>query len=317
MFRSKQILSFVFGALSVVLLSVLMSCTSPEPPEVLSIEPSFGPRETLITVQGMNFDDLIAINFNNGIPADFNPSFGTGEALLFRVPNSAEIGEHLISIETEHGATTMPFRVTFQEPTISSFGPKSANVGDHVVINGENFFEPVEVLFFDSISANILYLDQDSLVVEVPENVQKGRLRVKANGGTASTAEVFFTTKDILVNDFDGNGVRAETSKWLFYGNIDQVMTDPIQNTNPDGVDGNYLKISGKDPGSIWVGGTESHSNDISEFISFGITSDINNTFLEMDVNSDGADFTHLIIVLAERDGSPKGLVFHSIDLRI
>lgn len=293
--------------LFVCICMINFGCGSSEgPPKVDMYEPDFGPPETLIVVEGSGYDDLLAINFNDDVPADFNPSFGTGNALLFRVPPNAPLGDNDIRIVTSEGETTFPFRVTLEAPKVSFFSPKSANEGETVYILGENFFEPLEVLFFDSIAGNIIYHQPDSLVVEVPAGVQRGRLKVKANGGSATTAENFFSTTDILINDFDGNGVRAETEKWLFYGSIDQNANDAIQSSNPDPIDNNFLKVSGTDPGSVWIGGVESHSNDPMVFENFGLTSDLNNTFVSMDINNNGQEKTTLIIVLAERGGSPN-----------
>ncbi len=284
---------------------LVSSCEDVPPPAVSSHSPSFGPEGTLITVEGMDFEDLIAINFNNGLAADFNPSFGTTSALLFRVPADAPIEEHTVEIISETGSTSFPFRVTHLPPEILDFNPKNANEGSRVTIIGENFFEPVEVLFFDSIAGNIIHLAEDSLVVEVPAGVERGRIKVKANGGSALTAELFFSTVDILVNDFDGNGLRSDVSKWLFYG-VEENAGNAVQSENPSPIDGNYLKLSGTDPGSIWIGGAENHSWDVADFQNFGIQSDINNTLISFDLNNRGRDHTHLIIVLVERDGSPN-----------
>ncbi len=290
----------------VLVLYLFHACQKGDAPVVLSFEPDFGPAETLITVKGEHFDDLLALNFDEDIAADFNPSFGTETALLFRVPLNAPLGENMIKIVTMDGEATFPFRVTLKPPEVANFNPKSANTGDIISIVGKNFFEPLEVLFFDSIPGNIVFSAEDSIAVEVPEGVEKGQIKVKANGGSSTTAEVFFTTKDILINDFDGNGTRYETEKWLFYGNIDQKANTAVHNSNPAPIDGNFLKITGVDPGSIWIGGTENHSNDVDNFENFGIESDINNTFLEFDINNNGAKDTHIIIVLGERNGSPN-----------
>ena len=293
--------------MAVIFLSLcIASCEEIGPPTVDTFGPDFGPSETLITVEGNNFTDLLAINFNDGVAADFNPSFGTSSALLFRVPENAPLGENQITITTETGETSFPFRVTLDAPQVADFNPKSANEGEMVYIIGENFFEPLTVLFADSIAGNIIYSDPDSLVVEVPAGVERGRLKVKANGGSSLTGEFFFSTTDILVNDFDGNGTRAETEKWLFYGNINENANNAVVNSNPDPLDGNFLKVSGTDPGSIWIGGTESHSNDPQVFEVFDIKSDINNTFVDLDIHNNGFDKTHVIIVLAERNGSPN-----------
>lgn len=276
----------------------LLSCGSSEPPSIVLFEPDFGPPETLITVRGANFENLVAINFNEDVPADFNPSFGKDSALLFRVPMEAPLGDNDILIKTENGEITFPFRVTLEAPQVKDFFPKSANAGETIYIIGENFFEPLEILFFDSIPGTLKYMSPDSIVVEVPPNVQRGRIIVKANGGSSSTKENFFSVTQVGINDFDGNGLRAETDKWLFYGNIEQTATNAVMTGGPSG---NYLKISGTDPGSIWVGGTESNQDGIENF---GVVSDLNNTFLEMDISNNGKDKTHLIFIVKEKNGS-------------
>ncbi len=290
--------------LSIIGLIYMSSCSTGDEPVVSTYSPDFGPSETLITIEGSGLDNLISINFNEGVAADFNPSFGKSDAILLRVPPDAPLGDNLISIVTEYGETSIPFRVTLQSPSVFDFSPKFANQGAIVSITGKNFFEPLEVLFFDSIPGNIIYHQPDSIAVEVPANVQKGRITVKANGGSSITPELFFSTDEILVNDFDGNGVRAETNKWLFYGAIDQNAMTALDNAVPAPLDGQFLKISGFDNGAIWVGGTESHSDDPMVFDVFDIQSDINDTFIEFDVHNNGKDDTHLIVVLAERGGS-------------
>jgi hypothetical protein len=291
---------FLFA--TVALLGI--GCNQEDAPVVDVFEPAFGPAETLITVQGDNFVDLMAIQFDEGVDADFNPSFGKEDALLFRVPEGAVVGDNMITITSEHGETSFPFRVTLDAPSVFDFNPKSANEGGLVSITGKNFFEPLEVLFFDSIPGEIVYRQEDSLVVEVPAGVERGRIVVRANGGRSITPELFFSTEELLVNDFDGNGVRSETDKWLFYGGIEQNATNAVTATAPEAIDGNFLKLSGFDTGGIWVGGTESHSFDIQEFDVFDISTDVNGTFVELDVNNGGQGDTHLIIVLAERNGS-------------
>lgn len=285
---------------TLLLASILLvvSCGKSDAPTVAVAVPEFGPPETLITVTGAHFDDLLAINFNDDVPADFNPSFGKDSALLFRVPVEAPLGDNDIVIRTEHGETTVPFRVTLEAPAISDFFPKSANQGESIYIVGENFFEPLEILFFDSIQGTVLFQSPDSLVIEVPEGVERGRIKVKANGGEALTKENFFSVTEIVVNDFDGAGLRADTDQWLFYGNIDQDATSAVTTGGPTG---SHLQLSGTDPGSIWVGGTESYQSGVENF---GIASDLNNTSIRMDISNGGRDHTHLIIIVKEAEGS-------------
>jgi len=75
----------------------------------------------------------------------------------------------------------------------------------------------------------------------------------------------------------------------------------------PEPIDGNYLKLSGQDDLNIsWIGGVENHTWDTDQFETFGITTDANNTLLEMDINNNGRKNTNMILILLEKDGSPN-----------
>jgi len=171
--------------------------------------------------------------------------------LLLRIPEEVALGDHVVTIETEGGTATTNFKVTLEAPEIYRFEPESADVGQEITIYGENFFEPLEVYFFDSIQANIINLTPDSIRVVVPEGVEKGALTVVANGGLTRSPVQFFSTNTILINDFDGNGLRGETNKWIFVGSVDQNANNATQNTNPAPKDGDFLKLTGADDFNI------------------------------------------------------------------
>ena len=294
-------LSYLYITLFGILL--LQSCQKPSP-VIDSYSPNFGPPETLITVKGENFIDITQLNFNDGVPADFNPSYGAEHAILFRVPEDAPLGDNTIVLETAGGTLEFPFRVTLEAPKLLDFYPDAAPIGSTITFVGENFFEPLEILFFDSIPGEIIVLTDDSLVVRVPEGAEKGFLKIKANGGEVLTNKAFLPTIDHLVSDFDGNGIHADASQWLFYGNINETGMNAVQVDDPLAFNGNFLRMSGKDGDAIWLGGFEHLSNNISEFNVYDISSDLNNSFLEFDYNNNGTEDTEISIILKQRDGS-------------
>ncbi len=286
------------------LLFLLATCSKAPAPELISLSPSFGPVGTLVTFEGSHLSEILEIKFSDQV-INFNSAYNSDNALLLRIPENVPLGEHVVTIETASGTVMDNFKVTLDPPEIFNYTPESADVGNQVVIYGENFFEPLEVYFFDSIQASILSFHEDSIVVEVPAGVSKGVLTVVANGGNAQSPIPFFSTNTILINDFDGNGLRSETNKWIFSGSIDQNANNAVQSNQPDALDENYLRLTGSDLFNIgWIGGAENHSWDVDNFNNFGITRIGNNTLVEMDIHSNGSAFTHIIIVLLERDGS-------------
>lgn len=280
------------------------SCEKVPAPSLISIDPIFGPPETLVTFEGENMGGIISLKFSDQV-VNFNTAYNSENALLFRIPSNIPLGDHVVTIETEGGELMTNFRVTKEPPEIFSISPESASIGEEITIYGEHFFDPVDLWFFDSIKAEITMLTEDSMKVIVPQGAAKGFLSMWANGGHTYSPVRFFSTNRILVNDFDGNGLRSETENWKFDGFVDQNSSSLVHNSNPDPYDGNFIKLTGYDDLGIgWIGGVGNNSQDIAAFNNFPITADVNNTLLEMEINSNGSEVTHIILVLLERDGS-------------
>lgn len=297
--------------LSLFLLVALFGCTpDPGTPMIVSVEPDFGPAETLVTFEGSNLENIREITFSDQV-VNFNTAYNSDVALFFRVPTNIPLGEHVVEITTEGGTAVTNFRVTLEAPEISEISPEFGSPGEVVTILGKNFFEPLEVYFFDSIQAEIITQTPDSLEVLVPTGIEKGRVTVSANGGVALSPVNFFSINPILVNDFDGNGVRSETNKWGFVGQVNENAGNAVQSSDPDPIDGNFLKLTGEDELDItWIGGAQSHFGfPGDDFVTFGITTNINNTLLEMDVHGNGADNTYLSLILLEHEGLTSDFV--------
>lgn len=298
----------VYLGLWTIISTLLMSCQpTPLGPVIDSIEPVFGPEETLVTIEGANLAGVQSITFS-GVPINFNNAYNADHALLFRIPSTVPLGDHEVIVTTEGGPVSTNFRVTNEPPEIFALAPESGGPGDIITIHGENFFEPVEVYFFDSIQAEVVLLAEDSLQVIVPEGIQQGFVQVVANGGQTFSPKRFVTIRTVLVNDFDGNGLRPETNKWIFQGNVNQNGLNAVQNSNPEPIQGNFLKLSGTDDLDIkWVGGAQNNFGfPGDDFETFGLTTSANNILLELDVNNNGRDNTHIILILNEKDGSPN-----------
>lgn len=284
---------------------LFFSCKDAPAPVIESVDPAFGPAETLVVFKGSNLNDLETLSFS-GQEVNFNNAYNSDNALLFRVPTNIPLGDHEVVFTTSGGSSSTNFRVTLEAPEVFNVSPEFASSGDIVTITGKNFFDPVTVYFHDSIMADIIYLAPDSMEVVVPQGIEKGRIVVWANGGRALSPTNFFSVNSILVSDFDGNGLRSETTDWKLDNLIDQAnMTEAVQNSSPDPISGNFLKLSGKDDLDIsWVGGAENVSENVMDFNNFGITATAANTLLEMDINNNGKKKTKLILILLERDGS-------------
>ncbi|MEM1215317.1 MAG: hypothetical protein AAGJ82_06515, partial [Bacteroidota bacterium] len=76
--------------------------------------------------------------------------------------------------------------------------------------------------------------------------------------------------------------------------------------------DNNFLKLSGSDNLNIsWIGGAQNNFGfPGDDFETFGITSPPNLTLLELDINNNGRDNTHVIFILLENGGSPNDFAY-------
>lgn len=301
--------SFLLLLMMGLTVSFFSGCDEVDPPELISLDPEMGPRETLVVMKGNNLAEIREMTFN-GEPIPFNTAYNSDVALLFRIPKDIPLGEKLVRVMTDGGSFETTYTVTEDPPIVPRFFPRTANPGDLVTLIGENFFEPpLEVTFktgefvnnrwTDSLQAEIVFAAEDSLIVVVPEGAKTGFIRVVANGGTAQTGRTFQLFQRLLLTDFDGNG-EIPNDAWTLTGFTDQANGAPLfRSTLPAGIDGQFMQIKGTDAlGTVWIGGPETPGGATVD--SFGITTPPANTFLEFDVNSNGRTNTYLEVILGE-----------------
>lgn len=310
-FKYSFPLLLLFG----LILCFSSGCDEVDPPELLSLEPEMGPRETLVVMKGNNLAEIRELLFN-GEPIAFNTAYNSDVALLFRIPKDISLGEKLVTVRTDGGSFETTFTVSEDPPVVPRFFPRSANEGDLVTLIGENFFEPplevtfktgefIDDMWTDSLQAEIVFAAEDSLIVRVPEGAKTGFIRVVANGGTAQTGRTFQIFEPIAITDFDGEDDLIANDEWNLFGNNDQRSGAPfIRSTLPAPVDGNFMQLSGTAASATaFLGGARSPGG--SAIDSFGITTiDPGNVFLELDVNSNGRTQTTLVLTLAQQNGS-------------
>ena len=287
---------------------LLVGCDpDPDAPIIDSISPGFAPAETLVIIEGQHLAEIEQLRLDDQI-INFNTAYNADNALLFRVPTNVDPREYTLSLTTAGGTASVPFRVALDAPQIFSLSRTRGPIGSEVTLRGENFFEPLEVFFpmgmEDSVQAEILTFSEDSLVVNVPEGASAGNIVLLANGGRTISPSRFLVTSEVLIADFDGNGLRSDVSLWRFTSGLDQTAEDAVRSDDPSPVDGNFLKLSGIDTrGSGLIGSATTPTND-EGFTGFNLTTPTSSTLLEFDVNTNGHPATRIIIVVREIDGS-------------
>ena len=149
--------------------------------------------------------------------------------------------------------TFLVFFSTFfwaQAPTITSFSPTSAEVGDTVTITGTGFdATPANnVVYFGGVKAIVNSANSTEIVVEVPSGAKDEPITITSNGKTVESSLSFITSNSVLsalpVNsDSFGTGleISSNTSGNSWYQNDNFVA---ISDFNVDGKN-DIVKLAG------------------------------------------------------------------------
>ena len=179
-------------------------------PSITSFTPTTARTGEVITITGADFGLNAAYNSVSFGGASFDanratPAFEVNEGgteLKVRVPAAAQNGKLTVQVGAEGPTVTSTADFTFTAPSITSFAPATARLGEVITISGEAFSE---VLEDNSISFGGTGFDENRAVsafevneegteakVRVPGNAQTGLLRVRVGAGGA----VVSTTTD-------------------------------------------------------------------------------------------------------------------------
>lgn len=150
------------------------------PPVITQVYPTKAGYNSTIIIYGSGLSGaLVTIG---GVPA--NISYNYDSQLYANVGYGATSGD--ITITTAGGTVTHPGFVLVQAPTITSFTPQTAAIGDKVTITGTNLDE-VDNVSFGGISAAFKVLSSTLIEATVGYGTT-GAVTVSSEGGYASLA---------------------------------------------------------------------------------------------------------------------------------
>ena len=302
-------LAAVFAAVIIALAGV--ACNEEEP-MVTSVEPTFAPADSLVIVQGEHLEDVLEMRFDGEL-VNFNTAFNTDQALLFRVPRNLNPNDYTVTLETDGGMTSFPFRVSEAAPRIFEVLEDQAALGEVITIVGENFYgPPLEVYFsggvdeadrpLDSIPGEIVSASLDTIRARVPDEARAGTVILVANGGIARSPRSIGILSPLLITDFDGGGIRGDISAYLprAVTGLDQnrrdITTFVAAHDSPAPLNGQYLKLSGRRTSDPLLGGIRIPALGDP----FGISGVPLNTVITFDVHNGGRTESFLQVVLTD-----------------
>ncbi|WP_316822472.1 IPT/TIG domain-containing protein [Pedobacter gandavensis] len=155
------------------------------PLKVTDYYPNSGNQGTLVTIEGTGFSgNLAEISATfAGTAADVVSA--TATAVVLRAPLKGSTGELLLKM---NGETLKIGTYTFQNLSLQHISPANGAAGAHIRISGAGFSSvagPAEVFINNKVSL-VVSASDTLLVVEVPEAVGTGTVKVKVDGKEAS-----------------------------------------------------------------------------------------------------------------------------------
>lgn len=201
-------------------------------PQPDKLDPGKASGGSVLTLTGKDLGEIRSIVFDNGnVPAAFNPNFNTAEALIFRVPDTANGGDQNIVFTNVDGKSfKLPFGV-IALPTVSSAFPVDFQQGTTITLNGNNF-ESVSKVVLDGTTteATIVSKEKKKLVITMPAStVNTAKLVITNASGVMTTTQVF-TNVDVAYAIFK-DALNANFEDWSWSLTNTAVTTDKITGT--------------------------------------------------------------------------------------
>lgn len=193
---------------------------------------------TMITIIGENLTSIKELWFNDQ-RAVLNTSLITSTAFIVTVPsNIPSTVTNLMYFVTSSGDTvTYDFGVDVPGPIVSSMKCEQVAEGEIATIYGDFFLDdpniPLEVIFPGNIKAtNIVSIEKTVISVEVPAGAQRGQMNIKSLYGSGRSGFWFRDNRGLIL---DWDNTNADGG-W---------RSGSLSSTNPDGIDGNYVRFTG------------------------------------------------------------------------
>jgi hypothetical protein len=184
-------------------------------PTANQLDPVKASGGTVLTLTGSDLADMRSIVFDNGnIPAAFNPVFNTADAVIFRVPDTANGGDQNIIFTNVDGKSMKVAFSVVALPTIATAYPVDFQAGTTITLTGGNL-ESVSKVVLDGTTteATIVSKEKKKLVITMPAStVNTAKLVITNASGTMTTTQVFTNVdaayaifKDELNTNFNDN----------------------------------------------------------------------------------------------------------------
>ena len=154
-------------------------------PTISSIAPTSGTTGDAVTINGTNLDTVNDVTFDGVSVA--TPSSQTSTSIAVLVPPIADSGVVTVVVTNCNGQDSTSF-TSYLAPSISSFSPASAHIGDTVTITGTHLTGVTSVHFAGAGSVAPASVSDTQVTVVVPSGATDGSLTVTNPAGTSAAS---------------------------------------------------------------------------------------------------------------------------------
>jgi hypothetical protein len=191
------LVAFLAGA------SVITSCTkenakpaaASSSPKADKLQPDSAKGGDVLTLTGSGLGEIQSVVFEKGsVPAPFNTVFNTDNALIFRVPDTANGGQQNIIITNKIGKQLLVNFNVIALPVISTVSNYNFTANTQITITGNNLADVTSVKFKGFTDAiTIVSQTKKELVIKMPAStmVPGAPLEITNATGPVTTAQVF------------------------------------------------------------------------------------------------------------------------------
>jgi len=203
----------------------------------------------MIAIIGQNLQDARELWVNDQAAA-LTPTLITPTTIITSVPANipTEITNKIKILFANGDSLLHDFTVDISEPIVAGMLSEYVNAGENATITGDYFYEPLTVTFAGGVTGEVVSVEDNVVVVTVPEGAQPGPITVTTNFGVTES-DFWFRDNRNIIADFDGDDF---TGWW--HGN--QYIVD--SDADISAISGKFLRMN-QDLGAwawfeMWVG---------------------------------------------------------------
>ncbi len=203
-----------------------------------------------IAIIGQNLGNVNEIWFNDQLAA-LNPNLVTASSIIVQVPEiiPSTVNNKLVLVNSDKvKRLEYDFSVDVPAPLVDRMVCEYVPDGETAIIKGNYFVDdpsvPLAVLFPGNVPGTIVSYTIKEIHVTVPAGVGPGQIQVRSLYG-ATRSRFFFRDDRNIVLNFDN---LTAAGGW---------RSGVTGNSNPEGVDGNYVRFSGALAGGAGVSWNE------------------------------------------------------------